>query len=209
MVAGCCDDVAAEMREGDARKFTQILTHFAQYSTCCRPTRARFISGRRPRLVGGCGGARHPRGARQPAQSLSLCLLLHRLLEHLELRRDVLGRRPPVLAVEVALRARRDVCAHRRDAVDDHLAVVAGLGRHLRVREDLLDERGGLRPLLVAAVSAVPCAAGEVREAARWNCASAGSVHAPYETLKVKGAWPLCFGDSVDACLEGALTPDC
>ena len=37
----------------------------------------------------------------------------------------------------------------------------------------------------------------------------AGSVHAPYETLKVKGAWPLCFGDSVDACLESAFSPDC
>ena len=38
---------------------------------------------------------------------------------------------------------------------------------------------------------------------------SAGSVHAPYETLKVKGAWPLCLGDSVDACLESAFSPDC
>ena len=40
---------------------------------------------------------------------------------------------------------------------------------------------------------------------------SAGSVHAPYETLKVKGAWPLCLGDSVEACLEGTLmpSPDC
>ena len=38
----------------------------------------------------------------------------------------------------------------------------------------------------------------------------AGGVHAPYETLKVKGAWPLCLGDSVDACLEGTLiSPDC
>ena len=38
----------------------------------------------------------------------------------------------------------------------------------------------------------------------------ARSVHAPYETLKVKGAWPLCLGDSVDACLESALiSPDC
>ena len=38
---------------------------------------------------------------------------------------------------------------------------------------------------------------------------SAGSVHAPYETLKVKGAWPTCLGDSVDACLEGTTSPDC
>ena len=38
----------------------------------------------------------------------------------------------------------------------------------------------------------------------------AGGVHAPYETLKVKGAWPLCLGDSVDDCLEGTLiSPDC
>ena len=37
----------------------------------------------------------------------------------------------------------------------------------------------------------------------------AGSVHAPYETLKVKGAWPLCLGDSVDACLEAEISPDC
>ena len=38
----------------------------------------------------------------------------------------------------------------------------------------------------------------------------ARSVHAPYETLKVKGAWPLCLGDSVELCLEGTLiSPDC
>ena len=68
-------------------------------------------------------------------------------------------------------------------------------------KEDLLDERGGFDRDTVAAVSAVACASGALGEAARWNCA-ATQRHAPYETLKVMGAWPLCLGDSVDPCLD-------
>ena len=79
-------------------------------------------------------------------------LALHLFLEELEVRRDRVGGRPAVLTVEVSL-GDGDYLRVRRLLRDRHGAVVVGLRGDLGVREDALDERGGLVSLLAAAVS--------------------------------------------------------
>ena len=160
-----------------------------------RPADARSLpSGRRPARRP--RGARHPRGARRrrrasrSAYSSIVSLNISSLSRSLAAATDTAG---------AALRARRDVCAHRR-AVDDHSGGGCP-GCHLRVREDLLDSSVASTALVAAVPSALVRRGGTRR---RGGCAGAGG-RAPYETLG-EGRVAAVLGRLVDACLERDLT---